>query len=44
MSGFPHMTPAEFAAFFCGSHKGCTPGSMVTRIEWRYVDAEVPRG
>jgi len=42
--GFPHMTPAEFADFFCGSHKGCTPGSMVTRIEWRYVDAEVPRG
>lgn len=32
------MTPAEFVEFFCGSHKGCTPESMVTRIRWRYLD------
>jgi hypothetical protein len=35
--GFPDMTPAEFIAFFCNSHKGCTPDSIVTRIEWRYL-------
>lgn len=38
--GFPAMQPAEFVAFFCGSHKGCTPDTVVTRIEWRYLDAE----
>lgn len=37
--GFPHMTSAEFVRFFCDSHKGCRPESVVTRIEWRYVDA-----
>jgi len=37
--GFPHLSPAEFVAFFCASHKGCEPGSEVTRIEWRYLDA-----
>lgn len=37
--GFPDMTPAEFVAFFCDSHKGCLPDSLVTRIEWRYLDA-----
>jgi hypothetical protein len=35
--GFPDMTPPEFIAFFCNSHKGCTPDSIVTRIEWRYL-------
>ncbi|WP_232330806.1 hypothetical protein [Nocardia fusca] len=38
--GFPEMTPAEFVEFFCGTHKGCTPESTVTRIEWRYLDQE----
>jgi len=36
--GFPELTPAGFVKFFCDSHKGCTVGSMVTRIEWRYVE------
>ncbi|WP_231982987.1 hypothetical protein [Nocardia sp. 852002-20019_SCH5090214] len=36
--GFPEMTPAQFGEFFCGSHTGCTPDSMVTRIRWRYLD------
>lgn len=36
--GFPRLSPAEFIAFFCGSHKGCEPGTEVTRIEWRYLD------
>lgn len=35
--GFPDMSPAEFVEFFCKSHKGCLPASLVTRIEWRYV-------
>jgi len=36
--GFPEMTPAQFVEFFCGSHKGCTPDSTITRIQWRYLD------
>ncbi|MFI6368678.1 hypothetical protein ACIBG0_38850 [Nocardia sp. NPDC050630] len=36
--GFPTTTPAEFVAFFCGSHKGCAPTSEITRIEWKYLD------
>ena len=36
--GFPEMTPAEFVSFFCRSHRGCDPGTEVTRIEWRYCD------
>lgn len=36
--GFPEMTPAGFTEFFCGTHKGCTPGTDVTRIEWAYLD------
>jgi len=30
------MTPAEFVAFFCRTHRGCGPADMVTRIAWRY--------
>ncbi|TAM33142.1 MAG: hypothetical protein EPN61_18540 [Burkholderiaceae bacterium] len=30
--------PSEFVVFFCGSHKGCTPESLVTRIEFEYVE------
>jgi len=32
--GFPQMSPAEFVAFFCRTHKGCTPGTVITRIEY----------
>jgi hypothetical protein len=35
--GFPHMTPADFIAFFCATHRGCQPASEITRIEWRYL-------
>ncbi|WP_433603724.1 hypothetical protein ACQPXH_33230 (plasmid) [Nocardia sp. CA-135953] len=35
--GFPEMTPEQFVDFFCGSHRGCTPDSTVTRIQWRYL-------
>jgi hypothetical protein len=37
--GFPQMTPEEFVSFFCASHRGVTPESEVTRIEWTYLDA-----
>lgn len=40
--GFPDRDPAWFVGFFCSTHKGCEPTSMVTRIEWKYLDAEVP--
>jgi len=32
------MTPEEFVAMFCASHKDCTPTSVITRIEFEYVD------
>ncbi|MEV6073391.1 hypothetical protein AB0L82_43175 [Nocardia sp. NPDC052001] len=39
--GFPEMNPQEFVEFFCRTHRGCTPDSTVTRIQWRYL---VPDG
>jgi hypothetical protein len=36
--GFPQMTPAQFVSFFCATHRGCAPGTEVTRIQWRYLD------
>ncbi|MEV0047987.1 hypothetical protein AB0H60_31590 [Nocardia rhamnosiphila] len=42
--GFPEMSTAEFVEFFCGSHKGCTPESTVTRIEWTYLDPAGEQG
>lgn len=36
--GFPDLSPAEFVAKFCRSHKGCEPSSTVTRIEYEYLD------
>lgn len=36
--GFPEMKPAAFVDFFCRSHgKKCTPKTIITRIEFRYV-------
>lgn len=29
--------PSVWVEMFCRSHKGCTPESVVTRIEFRYV-------
>jgi hypothetical protein len=36
--GFPGWTPARFIDFFCRTHKGATPGTEITRIEWRYCE------
>ena len=32
--GFPGWSPEQFIKFFCDSHKGCAPSTMITRIEW----------
>lgn len=36
--GFPDMTPAAFVEFFCKSHRGVTPGTFITRLEFDYPD------
>ena len=36
--GFPDMALSGFVNFFCESHKGCTPQTVVTRIEFCYPD------
>lgn len=36
--GFPDMTPEQFVTMFCKSHKGCTPDTEVTRIEFSYKE------
>ncbi|WP_459549908.1 ASCH domain-containing protein [Nocardia sp. X0981] len=36
--GFPQMSTTEFVEFFCATHRGCRPDTLVTRIEWRYLD------
>lgn len=35
--GFPDMTPPEFVEFFCKGHKGVTPDTILTRIEFGYA-------
>lgn len=31
-------SPSAFVEFFCNSHRGCTPDTVVTRIEFEYMD------
>ena len=38
--GFPLETPGWFVQFFCNTHRGAQPDTKVTRIRWRYLDAE----
>jgi hypothetical protein len=38
--GFPDVGPNEFVAMFCRSHKKTTADSIITRIEFEYVDEE----
>jgi hypothetical protein len=35
--GFPDMDPIDFMKFFCSSHVGCKPESVVTRIEFERI-------
>ena len=37
LEGFPGLTPEQFVAMFCRTHKGCTPDRAVNRIEFEYV-------
>jgi hypothetical protein len=30
--------PGAFVEYFCASHRGCTPDTVVTRIEFEYVN------
>lgn len=41
--GHPLHWPSEFVVFFCKSHKGCTPDSTITRIEYEYLDPHQDR-
>lgn len=36
-----HLTlrwPTQFVEFFCNSHRGCTPQTVVNRVEFEYVN------
>lgn len=35
--GFPGWTVEKFVSYFAGTHRGCEPGTVITRIEWRYA-------
>jgi hypothetical protein len=30
--------PSEFVTMFCASHRGCTPSTVITRIEFAFTD------
>lgn len=36
--GFPNMLKSCFVKMFCEANKGCTPSSIVTVIEFSYID------
>lgn len=36
--GFPDLMWDEFTDMFCQTHRGCTPDTVVTRIEFEYVE------
>lgn len=38
--GFPDLSPQEFVQMYCKSNKGCTPDSLVSRIEFFYWPVE----
>lgn len=35
--GFPELSPRGFVEFFCKSHAKCTPQTVVSRIEFKYL-------
>lgn len=37
--GFPELTGEQFVAMFC-AHMKCDPSTVVTRIEYEYINAE----
>lgn len=32
--GFPNLSPQDFVKMFCKTHKGCTPETLVNRIQF----------
>lgn len=40
LEGFPDMSPKDFVEMFCKSHKGCTPETLITRVEFDYVRSD----
>lgn len=41
LEGFPDLTPSEFIAMYCASHRGTTVDSVVTRIWFDYLPKKV---
>lgn len=37
LEGFPEMTTTEFIEFFCRTHRGVKPETVINRIEFRRV-------
>lgn len=37
-----YRTPVSFVRMFCETHKGCTPDTIVTRIEFEYLGEDQP--
>lgn len=35
--GLPDMSPSEFIEFFCKSHRGCSPDTIINRIEFEHI-------
>lgn len=35
--GLAPMTPYDFVEFFCATHKGATPYTPITVIQWKYL-------
>ena len=39
LEGFPDLTPQAFVARYFIDAQGIAPEALVTRVEWRYLDA-----
>ena len=41
LEGFPagsrYSDPFKFVNWFCSSHRGCTPSTIITRLEFEYL-------
>lgn len=42
--GFPKSGPNEFVDMFCRTHRKTAPDTLITRIEFEYLDAESAHG
>ena len=39
LEGFPDLTPQAFVSRYFIDAQGIAPEALVTRVEWRYLDA-----